>query len=143
MYEKNIWAYVMLGKIILSVSAFAFTAYGILSLISPELPAGFAGIEMTSGDAYAEIGAMYGGLQTGFGVFCLLAVLRPAFYHSGLVLLVLGIGILAIARLYSSFTAPAAISPYTIGAIAYEFSTAILAAVALRQNYRREQSESL
>lgn len=131
----------MLGKIVLSISAFIFTAYGILSLVSPELPAGFAGIEMTSGDAYAEIGAMYGGLQTGFGLFCLLALMRPTFYQPGLALLVIGIGVLAIARLYSSVTAPAEIGAYTIGAIVYEFATAILAAIAMRHSGSREQSE--
>ena len=55
----------MLGKSVLCISALLFMAYGLVSVVSPEIPAGFAGLEMPTGDAYAEIGAMYGGLQTG------------------------------------------------------------------------------
>ena len=133
---------VMLGKSVLCISALLFTGYGLVSVISPEIPAGFAGIEMPTGDAYAEIGAMYGGLQTGIGLFCLLALLRSDFYRSGLELLALGIGLLAIARVYSALSAPAAVSLYSIGAIGYEFATAVLAAVALRYDILQQQSKS-
>ena len=76
---------------------------------------------------------MYGGLQTGFGLFCLLAAVRSEYYKSGLVLLVLCIGALALARLYSTLTVADAVGVYTYGAMVYEFTTAILAAVALRK----------
>tara|TARA_R110002073_G_scaffold251342_2_gene413954 strand:- start:1044 stop:1442 length:399 start_codon:yes stop_codon:yes gene_type:complete len=132
----------MLGKSVLCISALLFMAYGLVSVVSPEIPAGFAGLEMPTGDAYAEIGAMYGGLQTGIGLFCLLALLRPAFYQSGLVLLLIGIGVLATARLYSSMSAPEPVSLYTIGAIGYEFLTALLAGVALKYEEYHKQSRS-
>ncbi len=123
----------MLGKIILWISAIVFIAYGLACFFSPALPAGYAGLEMTNGDAFAEIGAMYGGLQTGFGLFCLLAALKPEYTRSGLVLLVICIGLLAVGRLYSTFTGPGDVGPYTWGAMAFEFATAILAALALRK----------
>jgi hypothetical protein len=88
---------------------------------------------LNSGDAFAEIGAMYGGLQTGFGVFCLLAAINPAFYRAGLVLLVMCIGLLALGRLYSTVVGTEAVGVYTWGAMAFEFTIAALAAVALRQ----------
>ena len=91
----------MLGRTILGVSALVFIAYGLVSLVSPAIPSGFAGLDMSNGDAFAEIGAMYGGLQTGIGMFCLLALLKSDFYRAGLVLLILGIGALAMARLIS------------------------------------------
>ena len=122
----------MLGKIVLWISAVSFIGYGLACLFSPELPAQYAGLGITSGDAYAEIGAMYGGLQTGFGLFCLLATLRPSLFRAGLTLLVLVIGSLALGRLYSTLTASDPVGGYTCGALCFEFAIAILAGIALR-----------
>ena len=121
----------LLGKFVLGVSAAVFISYGLVSLISPAIPAGFAGLDMTNGDAFAEIGAMYGGLQTGIGIFCLLALLKPAFFRAGLALLMVSIGTLAAARALSLLLSADPVTSYTYGATAYEFLTALLAAVAL------------
>jgi hypothetical protein len=86
---------------------------------------------MSNGDAFAEVGAMYGGLQTGVGLFCLLALMKPAFYRAGLALLAIGIGAMTLARLFSLLMATDVVSAYTYGALMYEFMTAILAATAL------------
>ena len=126
----------ILGKILLWISALLFTGYGLVSFFFPEIPAGIGGLEMTNGDAVAEIGAMYGGLQTGIGLFCLLAAVKSDFYRAGLVLLVLGIGTLALGRLYSSLTAVDSITAYTYGALLYELATAILATIALRKQQK-------
>lgn len=121
----------MFGRSILGFSAFVFIAYGLVSLVSPAIPAGFAGLEMSNGDAFAEMGAMYGGLQTGVGMFCLLAILKAEFYRAGLAFLALAIGALALARFVSFLLATDAVSAYTYGALVYEVTTATLAAVAL------------
>ena len=121
----------MLGKTVLGISAFVFIAYGIVSLVSPGIPSSLAGLEMSNGDAFAEIGAMYGGLQTGMGLFCLLALLNIKFYRAGLVLLVVAIGALAIARLISIIVTGDSVTMYSYGATVYEFATALLAAFAL------------
>ena len=123
----------MLGKFILWLSAGMFIAYGLACLISPALPAGLAGLEFASGDALPEIGAMYGGLQTGFGVFCLLGALQTAYYRPALTLLLICIGGLALARCFWAFTGPGEISGYTYGALVYEYATAIIAGIALRR----------
>lgn len=123
----------MLGKIVLWVSAIMFIAYGLACLVSPAIPTDYTGLAMTTGDAFAEIGAMYGGLQTGFGVFCLLGALRQEFRRPALMALFLMVGSLALARLFSTVTSVDAVGSYTYGAMAYEFTTAILAAVALRK----------
>jgi hypothetical protein len=123
----------VLGKVVLWVSAFSFISYGLICLFWPDVPARYAGLSMTNGNAIAEIGAMYGGLQTGFGLFCLLAGMNPNFYKQGLVLLVLCIGSLALARIFSTLMITDPVSSYTWGAMIYEFSTAILAALALRK----------
>lgn len=123
----------MLGKIILWASGLIFAAYGAACFLSPELPANYAGLSIGNGDAYAEMGAMYGGLQFGFGLFCLLAAIKPAFFRPGLTLLVMAIGCLAVARLYSAWDAEWLVGVYTWGAMAFEFTVAILAAIALRK----------
>jgi hypothetical protein len=127
------WRYkiLVLGKVVLGISALAFISYGLVSVVSPEVPAGFAGLEMASGDAFVEVTAMYGGLQTGVGLFCLLALLKSEFYRPGLVVLVLGVGTLACARLFGLVMTTEAVTSYTYGALIYEFSTAALAVVAL------------
>lgn len=123
----------MLGKIVLWISAIIFISYGLVCLFSPGIPAGYAGLSMTNGDAYAEIGAMYGGLQTGFGLFCLLGALKADLYRPALALLVMVVGALALGRLYSTATGIDPVGAYTFGAMAFEFTTAILAALALRK----------
>lgn len=122
-----------LGKTVLGISALVFVAYGLVSLASPATPAGLAGLVMSNGDAFAEIGAMYGGLQTGMGLFCLLALLKADYYRAGLALLVVAIGSLALARLLSLLLATDPVSSYTYGALLYEFATALLAGMALNR----------
>lgn len=124
-----------MGKLILYVSALVFIGYGLVSLFAPMVPAGFAGLELSNGDAYAEIGAMYGGLQTGLGLFCVLALLRPEFYRGGLAILVIGIGSLAVARSISSIVTADTLTAYTYGALVYEYVTALVAALALRKTF--------
>jgi uncharacterized protein DUF4345 len=123
----------MLGKIVLVASGLIFGSYGLACFLSPELPAGYAGLEITNGDAFAEMGAMYGGLQFGFGLFCLFCTLRQDMQRAGLTLLVFSIGCLALARFYSAWDADWLVGGYTWGALAYESLTAILAAVALKR----------
>lgn len=126
----------MLGKIILWISTISFVSYGLACLFSPSLPAGFAGLGILNGDGFAEIGAMYGGLQTGFGLFCLMGALREELYRPALTALGVVIGCLAVGRLYSTLTTTDAVGFYTWGAMAYEFATAILAGIALKQSSR-------
>ncbi|MFT4520647.1 MAG: hypothetical protein ACI9JM_003051 [Halioglobus sp.] len=123
----------MLGKIILWLSTLSFISYGLMCLFSPETPANYAGLSVVNGNGYAELGAMYGGLQTGFGVFLLLGALRSDLYRAALTSLVVIVGGLALGRLYSTLTGDEAVGGYTYGAMAYEFATAILAGVALKK----------
>jgi len=123
----------MLGKIVLWASGLIFAVYGAACFISPELPADYAGLTIGSGDAYAEMGAMYGGLQFGFGLFLILAAIKPSYYRAALTLLVMAIGCLAVARLYSAWDTEWMVAGYTWGAMAFEFLVAIFAAIALRK----------
>lgn len=123
----------MWGKSILWVSAIVFITYGAVSLIAPEIPAGFAGLVISNGNAYAEIAAMYGGLQTGVGLFCLMAALRADLYKAGLALLATAIGALAIARLIGVVATAEPVTLYSYGALVYEFATATIAAMAFKR----------
>lgn len=123
----------MLGKVILWFSAVVFIAYGLACLISPALPTGLAGLSINTGDAYAEISAMYGGLQTGFGLFCAFGALRSEFFRPALASLVLVVGGLALARLFATLMGDDPVGSYTYGALAYETTTAVLARLALRK----------
>jgi hypothetical protein len=123
----------MLGKFVLWLSAIVFIAFGLACLFSPTLPASYAGLEFVTGDALPEIGAMYGGLQTAFGVFCLLGATKADYYRPALMLLLLCIGGLALSRCYWALTGGTEVGAYTYGAMAYEYFTAILAALALRR----------
>jgi hypothetical protein len=123
----------MLGKVILWISTLAFVSYGLMCLFDPNVVAIFAGLEIVSGDGFAELGAMYGGLQTGYGVFCMLGALRDDLYRPALLSLVLLLGGLALGRLYSTITGDESVGGYTWGAMAFEFAIAILSLVALRK----------
>lgn len=130
------------GRILLWFSAFVFIGYGLMGIAAPGMPAGFAGLVMSNGDAYAEVSSMYGGLQTGLGVFCLLATLQAPFYRGGLAVLVLGIGGVGLTRLLGGVMAPDPVTFYTWGATAYELATAGLAALAWRVDIAEERLRS-
>lgn len=121
----------MLAKVILWISALAFCAYGIACLFSPGLPASYSGLAITNGDAFVELGAMYGGLQTAFGIFCLLGALRRDLLQPALTALLLLMGGLALSRTGLTAISADPVTGYTYGALAFEWATALLAAVAL------------
>lgn len=114
--------------------AVVFVGYGIACTIDPLLPARLAGLEIINGDGYAEMSAMYGGLQTGVGLFCLIAAFRQSLQESALLLLVLGIGFLAASRAGGALRSEDIISSYTWGALAFEtLVTALSAGLLLRR----------
>lgn len=133
----------MLGKIVLWISTLVFISYGLISLFFPEVPAGYAGLIISNGDAYAEIASMYGGLQTGIGLFCLIAAIRPPYYQSGLLVLVIGIGGITAARFIGFLATTETVTAYTYGALIYELATTVLAAVALRKTRSADQQPSV
>ena len=121
----------MQGKWLLGLCGLIFVGYGVACLIDPYLAANNASLTITNGDAFAEMAAMYGGLQTGFGLFCLLCAWRPALRHAGLLMLAFVVGGLALARGYGAFDADWMVGGYTWGALAFEAIVAALAALAV------------
>jgi len=121
-----------MAKFVLYLAGGIFTAYGLACLLSPDIAADAANLSMQNADAVAEIGAMYGGFQTGFGLFCLLAARQPAYRRAGLWALFLGIGLLAVGRSFNAVMTDGELSAYTYGAIAFESLITLLAALGLR-----------
>jgi hypothetical protein len=112
-----------------------FIAYGLACAIDPGLAARLAGLQIGNGDGFAELGAMYGGLQTGVGLFLALAAFRPRLQDGALLLLVLAIRLLAALRGASALRTGELVTAYTWGALAFEtLVTAIAAALLLRRS---------
>ena len=128
-----------MNKTFLFLVGAIFAAYGIACALDPALPARLAGLAINNGDGFAEMGAMYGGLQVGVGAFCILAALQPPLQRPALLLLLLAIGLLALMRGASTLRSDELVSAYTWGALAFEtLVTACAAALLLR----RDQSVS-
>jgi hypothetical protein len=121
-----------MAKVVLYLAGITFTLYGLACLVDPGIAARAAGLELRGADAVAEIGAMYGGFQTGFGLFCLLAARRSDLRAGALWALLLGIGLLAVGRSYHALIGPEP-GAYTWGAIAFESLIVVLSALALRR----------
>ncbi|KGE05115.1 DUF4345 family protein [Pseudohaliea rubra] len=120
-----------MGKILLYIAGLIFTGYGLACLVYPAIAINAAGLATTTADGMVEIGAMYGGFQTGFGLFCLLCARRADYTVAGLWALLLGIGLLAAGRSYHALQATDPLTVYSYGAIAFESLLTVLAAVAL------------
>lgn len=124
-----------MNRSFLLIVGLIFIAYGIACAADPSLAARLAGLQIGNGDGYAELGAMYGGLQTGFGLFLALAAFRPRLQAGSLLLLVLAIGFLAAMRGASALRTEELVTAYTWGALAFEtLVTAIAAALLLRRS---------
>ncbi len=137
----------MFPQLLLGISGAIFLGYGVLCWIDPEIPADYAGLFIATHNGYAEMAAMYGGLQSGFGLVLILGALIPKYRHAALWLVLICIGSLAAGRgsiafsnLDSSFQVnntslglafSSGFTAYTWGSLAFEITLALLAAVAL------------
>ena len=119
----------MIGKGILGISSLLFVGYGLACFYDPWIAASNAGLGMEGSSAFAEIGAMYGGLQIGFGLFCLIAVINANYYRAGILALLIVIGFVGITRLISQVVGSDEWTSYTAGALIYELATMVIAGI--------------
>ena len=117
----------MLSKAVLGISGLIFTLYGLACLFQPDLLTQYAGLAFISGDAAIEVSAMYGGLQTGFGLLCLLGAAQADYTRFALLAMVFAIGGIAVGRALGLLISPEVPGDYTWGALVYETITVILA----------------
>lgn len=119
-----------LARFVLLVTAVSFFGYGLACFFFPRGVAGhFTAYGLAAPAGLIEIRAMYGGLQAGFGLFCLLAGLRPGWTTQGLAAIALVMGGLVLTRCIGmGMEGPAGANP---GAAIYEGTTTALALLAL------------
>ena len=117
----------MIGKGILGLSSLLFVGYGLACFYDPLIATSNAGLIMDGSSAFAEIGAMYGGLQIGFGIFCLIAIINSNYYRAGILALFIVIGCVGVTRLISQLIGGGDWTSYTIGALIYELATMVIA----------------
>ena len=108
------------------------------------MPVSFIGYTMTGANAYIETAAMYGGLQLGFGFWCLFSAVNNYYTRSALLSIGLAIGGLGLSRLLALLLMGTSVYTqnqnfddatwYTFGAIIYELSTAIIAIAAFKRS---------
>ena len=127
----------MIGKGILGLSSLLFIGYGLACFYDPSIATSNAGLVMEGSSAFAEIGAMYGGLQMGFGLFCLIAVINSNYYRAGILALFIVIGFVGVTRLISQIVGSDEWTSYTVGALIYELATMIITGIV----FVREKSQ--
>lgn len=120
--------------VLLWVNGVAFVGYGLVCLFAPALPAGYAGFELGTTSGTVEVVAMYGGLQTGFGVLVILGALKPEMRDTALWALAVVVGALATARLFGLLVHGPSL--YNLGAVSFELTVAVLSTIALRSSPR-------
>lgn len=123
----------MVARLFLALVALIFVAYGVACALDPSLPARLAGVVITNGDGYAEMSAMYGGLQVGVGLFCALGALQDRYQHPSLLLLALAIGLLATLRAVGVMRTEDAVTAYSWGALGFEVTVTLVSALLLRR----------
>lgn len=87
----------LLARVSLTLSAFAFAAFGTWLLLVPHAIS-LVGVQLTHPAAVAEIRSFYGGLELGVALFFVLAISRPSWWIPSLVVQSAALGGAAIGR---------------------------------------------
>ena len=120
-----------LSSYLSSLSIVAIVA-GVFCFLRPGFLDALAGVAATSTTGTVELRAMYGGLQTAFGVLALLGALRPAFTYAALLATALLCAGLGSFRLLAAMAA-GEVSSYTGQGLVFEFGATALAFYLLRR----------
>lgn len=122
----------MAARVFLGLMGLFSVGYGLYCFIRPDFLDAFAGVAATSTTGTVELRAMYGGLQTAFGVLALLGALRPALTHAVLLSIAILCAGLGSFRVMGTVAA-SEVSSYTGQGIAFELGTMALAVFLLRR----------
>ena len=130
----------LFSRIILGFTGLAFAGYGVYCAIDLDMVIELTGVVFPSSTPAVEARAMYGGLQTGLGLLFLSAAINQRFTAYGLVAMVFVLGGVALGRALGIYLD--GVDEYNMGAVIYESSSTVLAAVALWRE-RRASDASL
>ena len=122
----------MATKWFLGVSASIWLPYGIFTFLYPTFLGEVAGLVASTPTAMTEVRAMYGGLEAAIGALCVTALLRPAFVAPVLWVSAYLTGGLALTRALGVLL-DGGLSGYTVGALVFEASATVAAAVLARR----------
>ena len=119
-------------RIFLGLFGLFSAPYGLYCFLRPGFLDAFAGVAATSTTGTVELRAMYGGLQTAFGVLALLGALRPALTHAALLTTAFLCAGLGSFRLLGAIAA-SEVSSYTGQGLLFELGATALAVFLLRR----------
>jgi hypothetical protein len=122
----------MFAAIFLWFSALGWIGYGVYCLMQPTMLEAIAGVSSTTPTGLIELRAMYGGVQTAIGVFTLIAALNARWRAGVLLGLTCVYFGLCTARTGSALIA-GDWSQYTVGALCFEWTSAILSLYLLQK----------
>jgi|SRR5688572_20896509 len=122
----------MAARVFLGFFGLLSVGYGLYCFARPEFLDAFAGVAATSTTGKIELRAMYGGLQTAFGVFALLGALRPALTRTVLLSIAILCAGLGSFRVMGAVAA-SEVSSYTGQGIAFELGSMAVAVFLLRR----------
>ena len=121
----------MFHKALTAVLGIGFVFYGLICFFMPESITSLIGYEATTSDARTEFLAMYGGVQTGLGIFGLLALRESSLMRANFLLLTIVFTALALGRL-SGYIIMDNLGGYTHVAIVFETISALLCSLGFR-----------
>ncbi|MEL0082405.1 MAG: DUF4345 domain-containing protein, partial [Gammaproteobacteria bacterium] len=131
-----------LARVVLLFTAFSFIGYGLTCLFLPDIVGTLSGLGLQMVSGRTEIHAMYGGLQTGLGLFFLLCGMHKEWVRPGTVAIILAMGGLALARTYG-ISVQGSPGSYNLGAASYEALTALFGLIALRLLAKGERQQRI
>ena len=119
----------LLTKVILGINGVAFLGFGLACFFDPTITANLVGYELSRTDAWIEVRAMYGGIQTIIGIYMLLGLVVERYREPALVFLILAYSGLAIGRWYGLAVDVGEAGIFTFGAVGFETVMAIAGAI--------------
>jgi ABC-type uncharacterized transport system permease subunit len=122
------------SRIVLAFTGCMFAVYGLMCLVDPTAPATYAGFVLVQASGNTEVGAMYGGLQIGLGALLVAWAWRPHLVVPALVVVLFCVGGLALGRVTGLVRNGT--DAYNLGAVGFEITTTIFAAIALQMERR-------
>ncbi len=131
-----------LARVVLLFTAVSFIGYGLTCLFLPDIVGTLSGLGLQMVSGRTEIHAMYGGLQTGLGLFFLLCGMHKEWVRPGTVAIILAMGGLALARTYG-ISVQGSPGSYNLGAASYEALTALFGLIALRLLAKGERQQRI
>jgi hypothetical protein len=119
----------LFSRILLGLTGVAFAGYGVYCAYDLDMIMRLTGLAFRAPSAAVEARAMYGGLQTGLGLLFVNSAVNPRMTAYGLVAMVFVLGSLAVGRALG--ISLDGLDDYNQGAVIFEGTSALLAAVAI------------